>query len=286
MNEGTMGVVDRARAIECPICGGMAFVTHNHPDAHIYQCPQCTHRFSELKPNVSEPYAPEYFEETHSNYFSHPNLWLYDLIARLIEREPEPRSLIDVGCGTGSLLQFLKARVQSVELTGIDVAAPPLPPGIEFIQGDVVSLELHRQFSIVVTLAAIEHIADCRGFARRLKSLAKPGALVVVMTLNEDSTLYAAARLLHKLGFQLPFNRLYSSHHIHHFSEASLRALLVSEGLSVEKAISYNPKLAAVDIPAPNRAVNLALRAAVGGLFVLGSIANRCYLQVLICRNR
>ena len=30
----------------CPICASAAVFTHEHPDADIFRCPSCTHRFS------------------------------------------------------------------------------------------------------------------------------------------------------------------------------------------------------------------------------------------------
>src|SRR5713101_7691539 len=90
----------------CPICGGASRLTHDHPEAEIYRCSRCTHRFSQLKPDIPmEPYDGAYFEEMHRNYFSHPDLALFERIASFIDREREPRSLIYVGCGNGNLLR-------------------------------------------------------------------------------------------------------------------------------------------------------------------------------------
>ena len=267
----------------CPICASAAVFTHEHPDADIFRCPSCTHRFSKIRPAAEEGYDAEYFAETHRNYFEHPNTALYEQIASYIDLEGPPKSLIDVGCGTGSLLQFLKKRTPTIALTGTDVATP-LAADFEFIQGDIVSMPLDRKFSIVVTLGTIEHIPDVVAFVRRLKSLSAPGALMVVMTVNEDSALYAAARALHAIGVTLPFNRLYSRHHVHHFTKQSLAQLFQEEGVTLEKTILYNPPLEAVDIPVSGVVAESVLRGAVGGLFLCGSVLGKTYLQTLILR--
>ena len=95
-------------SLRCPICANAVVFTHKHPDADIFRCPSCTHRFSQVRPAAEEGYGAEYFAETHRNYFEHPNIALYEQIASYIDQERPPKSLIDVGCGTGSLLQFLK----------------------------------------------------------------------------------------------------------------------------------------------------------------------------------
>ena len=181
------------------------------------------HRFSRIKLGVSaEPYDPEHFQKTHRNWFTHPDLVLFEQIARRAEREPEPRSLIDVGCGNSNLLRYLPGRLgPKTTLAGIDLSANK---SSEYQMQGVLSASLDRQFSIVVSLATIEHIPDVRSFTRRLRSLTKPNGLAIVMTLNDDSLLYRTARLLNRVGIRIAFDRLYSRHHLHHFSRSSSRS--------------------------------------------------------------
>jgi 2-polyprenyl-3-methyl-5-hydroxy-6-metoxy-1,4-benzoquinol methylase len=114
--------------MDCPICGGSATPDGRHPEVELGHCARCGHRFSRLKPGVgTEPYDAEYFEKTHRNWFAHPNLALFEQIARLVDREPGPRALIDVGCGNGDLLRLLASRPSAaVALTGVDLA-PNVP---------------------------------------------------------------------------------------------------------------------------------------------------------------
>jgi 2-polyprenyl-3-methyl-5-hydroxy-6-metoxy-1,4-benzoquinol methylase len=268
---------------QCPICANTAVFTHKHRHADIFRCPSCTHRFSQINPGAAEAYNAEYFTETHRNYFKHPNVALYERIASYIDREREPKSMIDVGCGTGSLLRFLKRRTPTVALTGIDVA-PPVVPDFEFIQGDILSLPLDRKFSIVATLGTIEHIPNVKSFVRRLKSLSAPRALIIVMTINEDSTLYLAARSLHAIGIKGPFDRLYGHHHVHHFTKKSLARLFQEQGVTIEETILHNSPLESVDIPVSDVIAGSLLKAAVGGLFLSGSVLGKTYLQTLIMR--
>jgi 2-polyprenyl-3-methyl-5-hydroxy-6-metoxy-1,4-benzoquinol methylase len=271
--------------MDCPICGGPSMLDQRHPEVTLGHCTRCGHTFSQIRPDVSmEPYDAVYFEETHRNWFAHPNAALFEQIARFIDREPMPRSLIDVGCGNGALLHFLSGR-SDVALTGVDLVANGPEPGIEFIQKDIFLLDVHRQFSIVASLMTIEHIADIRGFVRCLKSLAKPDGLVLINTTNDDSILYMAARTLRRFGVALPFERLYSRHHLHHFSRASLARLLQTEGLQLTGVILGNAPLASLDIPVSSRAAELILRGGVSLLFALGSLFGRTYSQTIICRR-
>jgi 2-polyprenyl-3-methyl-5-hydroxy-6-metoxy-1,4-benzoquinol methylase len=273
--------------MDCPICGGTSRRDAPHPEVELFRCMQCGHRFSRIKPGISaEPYDPQYFQKTHRNWFAHPDLALFEQIARRAEREPEPRSLIDVGCGNGNLLRYLAVRLgPKTALVGIDLSANKSTANIEFIRGDVLSAALDRQFSIVVSLATIEHISDVRSFTRRLRSLAKPNGLAIVMTLNDDSLLYRTARLLNRVGISIAFDRLYSRHHLHHFSRSSLSHLLASEGLKPEAVILHNAPFAAIDVPASSPAGAAVLRLGVGALNGLGQLSHKSYLQTVICHR-
>ena len=232
-----------------------------------------------------EPYDDAYFAETHRNWFAHPHIDLFERIAQLIEREAQPAQVIDVGCGNGNFLRYLAGRLRGAALTGVDLVANQTTPQIEFIQGEVLQADIRRHFSAVVSLATIEHIDDVRAFARRLNELARPGGLVVVMTLNDDSVLYVLARVLRRVGFSLTFERLYSRHHIHHFNRRSLAKLLEEEGLRLGDAILHDAPLAAIDIPTASRAGALLMRLGVAVVFALGRLMRQTYLQTAVCRK-
>ena len=70
--------------MNCPVCGHASLRGSAHPQVEFYRCTRCTHRFSVLKPGVEiEPYNADYFEQTHKNWFLHPNTGLFERIARL-----------------------------------------------------------------------------------------------------------------------------------------------------------------------------------------------------------
>lgn len=273
--------------VQCPICGNNSWSYARHPEAELYRCQSCGHCFSAigLKERL-EAYEPDYFELTHRNWFQNPNCALFELIAKLISSDSTIRSVIDVGCGRGDFLRYLKTRNQrGVSLTGIDLSSNPPEAGIEYIVGDVLTTSLRRDFDMVVSLAVIEHMTDVHTFSSRLHDLCRPTGRVVVMTLNEQSVLYRIARILRYMGFPLPFNRLYSRHHIHHFTRRSLAALLESHGLEIETTIMHNAPLAAIDIPVSSPVGALLLRMSVGAMFTIGRLTSMTYLQTLLCRR-
>jgi 2-polyprenyl-3-methyl-5-hydroxy-6-metoxy-1,4-benzoquinol methylase len=235
--------------------------------------------------SASERYGDEYYAETHRNWFEYPNLRLFETIHGEIFAAKQDAAILDIGCGKGDLLRFLRGRNHRYLLNGIDLSQKPAIAGVDTFCGDVRTHRFDRSYDAVVSLAAIEHVDDVRGFVSELKDLCKPGGQVIIMTLNDRSVLYAAARWLATLGWQQPVTRLYDKHHLNHFNVRSLHQLLTREGLDVKRTLMHNAPLKAMDFPASSPVVNIVQRVGVWGAFSLGHLARATYLQTVVCRR-
>ncbi|MBI3553534.1 MAG: class I SAM-dependent methyltransferase [Elusimicrobia bacterium] len=278
--------MDKDEEKSCTVCGAPGRLTVARPEGSLYRCPACDHCFSGLETMPEhESYGDEYYDEKHRAWFENPNTELFDYIQGWVTRVGPRASVLDVGAGRGDFLRHLRAKEPGLALTGVDVSPIPPAEGITWIRGDALDLKLARRFDAVLSLAVIEHVVDIHGFVRGLKALCAPGGLVVVMTVNDRSILYGAARAMRWLGLSGPFNRLYEKHHVNHFNVSSLRRLLDSEGLSIIETHYHNIPMAAVDIEAPSAPIAAIYRVGVRGAFALGTILRKTYLQTIVCRN-
>jgi 2-polyprenyl-3-methyl-5-hydroxy-6-metoxy-1,4-benzoquinol methylase len=265
----------------------MAKLEHRHPDADLYRCPACDHCFSDLSSMRSEePYDARYYDETHRNWFEHPHVWLFEQIRRRLSRLGPAPSVLDVGSGRGDFLRWLHQREPAWELTGIDLSPNPPESGITLLQGDILRDPLTRQFDAVVNLAVIEHVPDVRHFVDVLKASCRPDGMIVIMTINDRSALYAAARLLRRIGLATAFDRVYERHHLNHFNIGSLRRLAELRGLTVTETLHHNTPMDAVDMPAAGGLTTAVRRAGVRGAFLAGKLTGRTFLQTIVCRVR
>jgi SAM-dependent methyltransferase len=230
----------------------------------------------------AEQYEDSYYEVDHKRWFENPDIALFKRIAEFI---PRGASVLDVGCGRGDFLRFMRKTRADVQLTGIDLTTNEDTDGIRFLRGDIFQSSIGGPFDVVVSLAVIEHVQDVVGFLARLRELARPGGIVVVMTINDSSLLYALARAGQWIGIPLAFNRLYSKHHLHHFTRKSLRFLFVRNGYSIESEFDHDFPLQAVDIPVQSRLADLVLRSGLWLLSRAGDVTRRRYLQTIICRS-
>ncbi len=275
-----------ANLLRCTVCGAQSRLMAWGASGSLFRCPACDHCFSgvETMPE-QERYDDAYYEDKHRAWFENPNIALFDFILERVRRVKSGASVLDVGAGRGDFLKYLRAKDPRLSLTGIDVSPITPSEGISFLQGDALSLPEERAFDAVVSLAVIEHIADIHAFIKKLRDLCAPGGVVVVMTLDDRSVLYTAARWLRALGMTGPFDRLYERHHLNHFNAASLRRLLELEGLAVVETLHHDIPMAAVDLPAVSPLKAAVYRAGVRGAFALGELLGRTYLQTVVCRR-
>jgi 2-polyprenyl-3-methyl-5-hydroxy-6-metoxy-1,4-benzoquinol methylase len=110
----------------------------------------------------------------------------YEYLRKFVEQ----KTVIDVGCGTGYGCAILAEKARLV--CGVDYDEEAIAycshhyaaPNVKYIQQDVASIKLDRQFDVAVSLQVIEHMADLAGFVEQLKRVVKPGGTIVISTPN------------------------------------------------------------------------------------------------------
>jgi SAM-dependent methyltransferase len=104
-------------------------------------------------------------------------------------RELERKSVLDVGCGTGMFLREVARLLDHGELWGMDASVIHLPrenDEIHFVESDIVSFRLDRQFQVVFSHQVLEHIApaDLPQHIHSIHSALVPGGKFIVCLPN------------------------------------------------------------------------------------------------------
>jgi len=259
---------------------------YKHPDAIINRCPSCDHCFSD--PNsIQDPetYGKEYFCCDHKNWFDKPNLALFKKISIIISKFKVNASVIDIGCGKGDFLFYLRSKNENLVLTGVDLYDNSSTDSITFIRKDFLSWEDSDTYDVIVSLSVIEHLCDIKEFINKVKEMAAKNNLIVISTINERSFLYDVARFTYRLGLKMPFVRLYGKHHINHFNKSSLARLLKLNNIAIKKIINHDVNINAIDLPSPLNKVALVQisRFMIFFIFLIGKLSGKTYLQTIIC---
>ena len=160
-----------------------------------------------------------------------------ELLLDLLQPRPEER-ILDVGCGTGVFT--LNILASGPQVTGLDISIPMLKraghktAGYPFraVAGDMSFLPFADEcFNKVVSMTALEFIADGRAAVADLFRVTRKGGVVVVTTLNSLSPWAARRKKAADKGHTL-FGRMIFR------SPDEMRAIAPVEGL-VKTAIHF-----------------------------------------------
>ena len=130
-----------------------------------------------------------------------------DLIARIpIER---PRTVVDLGCGTGNVTRILRQRWPDAGITGIDGSPQMLAEArnaeadISWEQADIAAWQPPARYDLVFSNAALHWLDDHPAlFARLACNIAAGGALAVQMPRNFTAPSHT---LMHELASSPPW---------------------------------------------------------------------------------
>lgn len=115
-----------------------------------------------------------------------------ELVLNLLEPSPGEK-ILDAGCGTGVFTSDILSRGANV--TGFDISLPMLKkgkakeyPSFKVLQGDMLHLPFPScSFGKVVSITALEFIADGERAVEELFRVVRRGGTIVVATLNSLS---------------------------------------------------------------------------------------------------
>lgn len=108
-----------------------------------------------------------------------------DLVERAVAKQDYPARILDIGCGTGTLLgKISNASPAEAELVGIDISRGMLDrarekfghTSIKFVQGDFLDSKFqNRSFDVLFMFRVASHIEDLRLCLLKVAALIKKG---------------------------------------------------------------------------------------------------------------
>lgn len=145
--------------------------------------------------------------------------------------------VLDVGCGKGELAHDLAVRTGAA-VTGIDVSRPSLDfararftaPGLEFVEGNVLTWKPPHDYDVVLLSNVLEHIGPRVELLRRLRSAVHPDRFLIRVPSEERDWLVPLRKELGLPHFSDPT-------HETEYTVEQLRAELLDAGLGIEELV-------------------------------------------------
>jgi len=149
----------------------------------------------------------DHFESIADGYdrWKQRSSYYYELLAGAYrEIVPPDATVLEIGCGTGTLLASLRPR----RGVGVDISPKMIGiasakfPNLDFLVADAESLDLGETFEYLIAPDVIEHLADVGAMFRSARRHCRPGARVIVSSVNP---LWAPIlHLAERLGLKMP----------------------------------------------------------------------------------
>lgn len=111
---------------------------------------------------------------------------------------PDASSFLEVGCGTGFVLQGVRGAFPDLRLTGAELHAEGLDvarkrlPGVELVRADALDLPFGPEFDVVGSFDVLEHIEDDKTALAELYRATKRGG-GALLTVPQHPQLWSAA---------------------------------------------------------------------------------------------
>lgn len=232
--------VDRSkwtRHTSCPMCQapGVADLFVKNGFAHS-SCTRCEHQFVNPMPDLSSV-AHWYASSEHQKAFNklieqvgeqRKELLYKKRLQQLLEI-CEFRSVLEIGCGTGGFLRYVRTERPSVRVYGCDLGADAVEicrkNEIEAFHSAAESLDYGaHDFDVIVLYEVIEHLVNPDDVLAAIRKNARPGTHLVMSTPNNDGFDFKMLGKAYR-GYMPPG-------HLNLFSKKSMRALLERLGFS------------------------------------------------------
>jgi ubiquinone/menaquinone biosynthesis C-methylase UbiE len=99
---------------------------------------------------------------------------------------PRAQCMLEIGCGTGSVLRAVNQSFGALRLTGSDVFSTALAiaarraPAADFLQVDARRLPYRDEFDVIAAFDVIEHIDEDERVLREMYAACRPGGGIIV----------------------------------------------------------------------------------------------------------
>lgn len=232
----------------CPVCksiGELWCITQDWEyrstkDFYTYlKCPSCKTLFlKELEGNdLRTIYPPNYYSfisKTSNGIFKLKDWWDGSFYKSILKKiAADNLSVLDVGGGTGHVLDTLKKadeRISYTEIIDIDKNAQKIAEkkGHVYDCSTIEAYHTEKKFEVILLLNIIEHVANPADLIKKMKLFLSDNGIIIIKTPNADSLDARLFRHQYWGGLHCPRHWII-------FTEPSFKNMLNGTGLTLQR---------------------------------------------------
>lgn len=187
----------------------------------------------EEMPRVGEMYKDGTYLAKHPSWHTEHSAWKAAQIIKILNMcHLQPRSICEVGCGAGEILNQLYYQLpETTEFYGYEVSPQAFAlcqerrkERLNYYLKDLLE-DREAFFDLVLAIDVLEHVEDCYGFLRKLR----PKGECKVFHIPLDICAWSVLRGTHLLSHRQRVG------HIHYFTRETALATLLDTGYEIQK---------------------------------------------------
>ena len=133
--------------------------------------------------------SQEYWDDRLAEAWNHPGGFWPTKVAAITQLVQPEESIVDIGCGTGSILRDLRDRGYS-RLHGLEQSEYAVKrlsaEGITMSRGDLLHMPFEdSHFDVAIASQVLEHVIRRNRFCRELSRIVKPSGRVFIFVPND-----------------------------------------------------------------------------------------------------
>lgn len=227
--------------LKCPMCGGTQMATEfkSTQGYDIVRCASCQLAFTDARtaPPPSELYPPFEQSDTAAQRSARNALSLFTLQrARLIESVKPTGRLLDYGAGAGQFARFMAGRgFETVGLEPYSLGTTVEDQNLRLVRAPLAKVkEELGLFDVITMWHVLEHLEEPVPLLKELRSMLKPGGVLVVSVPNFASWQSEV--------FKGGWFHLDPPRHLLQFEPATLNDCLSRAGFEVSGSVPFLPE--------------------------------------------
>jgi SAM-dependent methyltransferase len=148
------------------------------------------------------------------------------ILSLLADRDLRPESIVDIGCGTGGVLDVIAETLHGTRLVGYDPSAQAVgmverSARVEIRVGT--AKDIHEHYDLLISLDVLEHVEDYIGFLRSLRPIAHWFIFHIPLDISAQSVMREKPLLAGRSAVG----------HLHYFTRGTALASLETAGFRV-----------------------------------------------------
>lgn len=231
----------------CPLCKNEKIkLLFKQYGFEYYKCKNCSFIFSNPRLTEKGSYvwynsdyytaamkSEHYIAEKINKYHSVSlNEFHFNKTIEIIKNNIKEKNLetIDIGCGSGTILHYLKDELGFKNVVGVDLNYSNIEFAKEYRDitiknTDINDLSHNEKFDFIITTENIEHVSNPIKYLELIKSLCKTGTYLLITTPHNDML---ATRLMGLSG-----DHFCAPNHQNYFNISNLISLLKKTGFNI-----------------------------------------------------